>query len=149
MDAIKTFTERIREINNDLKSKEDSGDASLLDCLSAVGRVVDAYTELPPKETQLFHQAVEHKYGGLFRAILPASKTDEVLAVGEVVVTYRPNLMNREDDQKKKIRDAITALLTANPGVELAVIEDSLGIKVINVQRPLPPVPPSRKGFLF
>jgi hypothetical protein len=147
MDGIKTLTDKMRQINNDLRSKRESGSTSLSDCLSAVGRAFDAYTELPSEETQLLHQAAQQKYGGLARAIFPASKTDEVLAIGQVVVTYRPTFPNRGAQQKDKIRNAITAILTANPSADLIAIQDSIGVTIINVQRPAPPTPKPHKGF--
>lgn len=77
------------------------------------------------------------------------SKFDETLAVGSVVVIYRPHLLNQGQAQHDKIRTALTAILTANPAVDLKAIQDSIGIKIISVHRPEPATIPQPKGFEF
>lgn len=66
------------------------------------------------------------------------SKLDEVIAVGSVIVAYRPKLLNVTKEQRDKLKTAISAILQANPLADLNQIQDSLGITVISVQRPQP-----------
>jgi hypothetical protein len=109
----------------------------------AFANVVDSLQENLTSEDPSFRNGVSSiaSHLGL------QSKIDEVIAVGTVVVTYRPRIMNIKESQRQKIMDAIKAVLTANPNVDLVPIQDSLGIKIINVQRQAPPALPPRKGF--
>ena len=132
---LKKLNDELREING--RERPSVGAA-----ISAIARAFASYQNVPESEKQAINKDFSEAFGPAAKLLGLQSQVDEILTVGTVVVVYRPKLLNMDPDQQQKIRNAITAILTANPNADLAMIQDSIGIKVLNVQRPAPPPSP-------
>ena len=117
-----------------------SGRSSLSNALSSLGGALsDFASEVPAQEQADFAKGLNEVFGDLPSKLGAQSKLDEIITVGSVVVTYRPNLLNMRPEQRQKIRNAISAILTANPSADLEAIQDSIGITNVRIQRATPP----------
>lgn len=127
-------------------------DDPLLDFLDAFSAELDKPDNegIPGIFTALNRSLFNSKGGNqlLEKAAQRYEKTDEVITQSGVIVVFRfrPNI--KTDDQKKKVRDALTSILAAKPDAVLEPIQTSLGIEIINIQRPTPPVPPFSEKVL-
>lgn len=128
----------VEKLNEDLHAINQQPNHSLTDVFSAFGNAFNAFKGVPSSEKEVLLTE-----SGQIASSLPSlgiqSKTDEIITVGSVVVTYRPNILNIRESERRDIRNVFRAVLNANPNADLNAIQDSIGVKILNVQRPTPP----------
>jgi hypothetical protein len=139
---IPATLELLDHLNEHLREINASENPSIAEAVSAIGRAFSSYRDVPDAEKKTLATELSQAIGPASKALGLRSKVDEIITVGSVIVVYRPTILNMKDDQKQKIRNAITAILTANPGADLVAIQDSIGITDVRIQRPTPPPPP-------
>jgi hypothetical protein len=134
----------VRQLFLELREGRLNGTMTLPDALAAAQR---AFANIPAEERDIILHNIFTTLRPIVNELGVDSKLDEIITVGSAVITYRPKILNMTAAGKQKVRDAITAILRANPAADLAAIQDSLGITVLNVQRANQPSA-ARKGFI-
>ena len=135
----------VQNLTKDLRKINGNDTSSMSDMFSALGKAYNSLENIPNEELKIVGTNLSTAVDPVAKALGMQSRVDEIITVGQVVVTYRPNLLNMNAEQKEKIKNAITAILTANPGADLDIIQGSLSVTIKNVQRPGPSR--TQKGF--
>lgn len=69
------------------------------------------------------------------RDLLEGRANDEVHIIGSTVITFRPRSSSLTYQEKEKIKSTISAILLANPDVNLMNYQDALAITILRIEK--------------